>query len=157
MLSWYAHTHVDTRARADITGPLLRSRPFCDIWKGQVQHHSNGRARAHAHTGAYARTLWPPHHQVSAWACTPHRSPIRRLTSETRISLLPRGLDSKHSFQLAVSPSFGAAAQTAEARCLTQTHTHRQTHTDIHTPTHMCAVMTQSWAIVWHLMMKADI
>lgn len=132
MLSWYAHTHVDTRARADITGPLLRSRPFCDIWKGQVQHHSNRRARAHA------RTLWPPHHQVSAWACTPHRSPIRRLTSETRISLLPQGLDSKHSFHLAVSLSFGAAAQTAEARCLTHTQTHTDIHRHTHNNTHVC-------------------
>lgn len=123
-------------------GLLLRSRPLCDIWKGQVQHHSNAQAPAHV------RTLWPGRHQVSAWARTPHGSSIRRLTSETRISLLPQGLDSKHSFQPVVSQSFGAATQTAEARC--RAHRHAQTDTPV-----LCThdtVMSDR-----HLMMKADI
>lgn len=122
-------THPRRHTASRHYGATPQESALGDIWKGQVQHHSNAQAPAHV------RTLWPRCHQVSAWACAPHRSSIRRLTSETRISLLPQGLDSKHSFQPAVSQSFGAA-----------THTRRHAQTD----TLVCVLMTQSWAIaIW--------
>lgn len=44
----YHDTHTNPKVWVHIMGPLLRSWPFCDIWKGQEEHYS--RAHTHTHT-----------------------------------------------------------------------------------------------------------
>ena len=92
----HTHTHVHN-IWAHIMSLLLRSWPFCDIWKGQKEHHS----RTHTHTHTHTRTALTSTPSGVSMA-PPHRSSILRLTSGAGISLLLQGLDSTHSFHLAV-------------------------------------------------------
>lgn len=104
-------THTQThKVWVHIMGPLLRSWPFCDIWKGQEEHYS--RTHTHTHT---ALTSTPSGVSMAP----PYRSSILRLTSGIRISLPLQGLDSTHSFHLAVLLLSGATHITPH----TQTHT----------------------------------
>ena len=48
----HTHTHVHN-IWAHIMSLLLRSWPFCDIWKGQKEHHS--RTHTHTHTHIHAQ------------------------------------------------------------------------------------------------------
>jgi len=130
-----AHTSTSTRVWAHIMGPRLRSWPFCDIWKGQERHHS--------YTNTHFLTSTPS----GVGTAPPFGSSILRLTSGIRISLPLQGLDSTHSFHLAVPQPMGA--------------THRATHT--HTLTHpymwywhrVCQCIDRI-IVVWHMRIRVN-